>query len=261
MLNFDVSKAVPHKSMAYLTLLIPGCFFEVSIFLSNPQLIANRAKDLQQAIPVSPYVLLASALLIAFVIGATAGVFVTFVELTVKKAYATRHSLVLRVLTATMKVFLKVLARRTPMTTVTIPGSLELDNEYRVMRAWRRLAAKLLSDRYGIQARHLKTDSIFYFTALADPLHEEVRGLFVVSIFHATGWCGLCAAIATPALRGAYYLGPCCILIAGGLLNSYHVARNTRNRLYAGLAGMRALVREYEKDRVGNRTNPEISDR
>jgi hypothetical protein len=257
MFSFDLSKSVPQKALTHLTLLIPGCFFEVSILLANPQLFANYVKDLHQAIPVSPYLLLSIALFVGFIIGSAAVVFVALLQPILNRIYAIRYSLALAIFAKS----LKAITRRTPSVTVPTSGGVGIDDAQRAMRAWRRLSAKLLHDRYGVEPRHLKTDWVFYMTALSDLTHEEVQGPLMISIFHATGWCGLVATFPAPALRTAYYLGPCLILIAYGLFASYGVARNMKNRLNIVLLGMRAVVREYEKDRLAVSTTSKPLDR
>jgi hypothetical protein len=246
MLNFDLSKVVPQKALTHLTFLIPGSFFEVSILLANPGLLANHLNNLHQAIPVSPYLLLGFALLIAFIIGSAAIAFVDLLGLLLKRMYGIRHSVAISVL-ATL---LKVITRRTLTTKVTIGAVPGMDDADRAMRAWRRLAVKLLRDRYGVEPRHLKTDWVFYMYALGDPSEEEVEGPLIISILHATGWCGLVATFLAPALRSGYYLGPCLIFMIVGLLGSYTAVCNRTNRMAIAMSRMRVLIREYEKDRL-----------
>lgn len=253
MLNIEVSKVVPHNALAFLTFLIPGCFFEVSVLLANPQLLAKPVSDLHQTIPVSPYLLLSSALFIAFIIGSAAIVFVALLIRILKGVYAIRTSLV----TAMLTTFLKIIAKRTPLTTTPLHSAYKRrTNADNADRAWRRLAAKLLLDRYGIQPRHLKADWAFYMVALSNPTHEEVTGSMMMHVFHATGWCGLVATLLAPALRTSYYLALCLMLIAGGLVVGYTTAANLEDPLNIALLNMRAVVREYEKGRAPSK--PEV---
>jgi hypothetical protein len=67
--KLDLSKLVPVKQYSDLVAFVPGLFFEFSILLANPEIIARLVSKSQEALALGHYSILCIALFLAFVIG------------------------------------------------------------------------------------------------------------------------------------------------------------------------------------------------
>jgi hypothetical protein len=55
MVRIELPNVVPQKAYLYLTALIPGLFFELSVTLGNPTIIANCISDVQRVLHLGKY--------------------------------------------------------------------------------------------------------------------------------------------------------------------------------------------------------------
>jgi hypothetical protein len=259
MLNLDVSKAVPRTALIYLTALIPGLFFEVSILLGNPELIGNHLAKTQHAIPLSPYLQLAIALFLAFIVGNAFMLFVALIQLLL--CYLHRPRLIL-VEELTRQPLLPLLNW---LTQFRFFASRQRFHQFRnriakhaadpekpervATTAWHRLARKLLQQRYGIDLSDLEEEWEPLFWSIGTPTDVEWRGPLLMIASEASGWCGLAATLLAPELGNRYYLALCLLFILLGLHNDYWVALRRTHPAAIANGQIRALLREYEKDR------------
>lgn len=274
MLNVDVSKAIPRSTLAYLTALIPGLFFEVSILLGNPELVSDHLTKTQHAIPLSPYLQLAVALFLAFIVGNAFMLFVAVIQYLLCFFHALRLMLREEFARWPLLPLLNWLAKfRFFAGRASFHGlrariahrAADPDKPARLAtRAWHRLARKLLQDRYGIDLSAVEEEWEFLFWSLGTPTDVEWRGHLLMIASEATGWCGLVASLLAPALRNRYYLALCALLILTGLHNDYFVAGRRTDPVSLAMGRTRALLREYEKDRGAkpqSQKPPEDSDK
>ncbi|MGC0779024.1 MAG: hypothetical protein WCD68_17625, partial [Candidatus Acidiferrum sp.] len=234
MLNLDVSKAVPRTALVYLTALIPGLFFEVSILLGNPELVGNHLAKTQHAIPLSPYLELAIALFLAFILGNAFMLFVGLIQLLM--CYMHRLRLVLKeeltrwaLLPLLNRLFrFRFFASRQRFNLLRNRVAKRVADPERPERvatqAWHRLAGKILQQRYGLDLRDLTEEWEFLFWSIGTPTDVEWRGHLLMIASEATGWCGLVATLLAPALGNRYYLALCLLFILLGVHNDYWVA-------------------------------------
>jgi hypothetical protein len=257
MLNVDMSKAVPRGAVEYLVAFLPGLFFESSVLLANPQLIASHRNAAQGFVRVPPYLELAIALLFAAILGFAFMTLVSYVQhlhISIQGwwlgARPKIDSKVGRTLTnvvrkhphvnnsSLFKWFWLRLARAAQRH--RRPQGLG-------MRAWRGVARKLLSDRYGIDIDHLGQDWEMFYWNLGPPSALDYRGPLLMMALHATGWSGVAASALAPALWNPYYLALCALLIVFGIHSDHQVALRNTDPVGAISIRLRALLREFDR--------------
>lgn len=260
--NLDFSKTVPRGALDYLSALIPGLFFEISILLSNPQLISGPLAQVQQAVPLKPYLQLALALFIAFIIGSASMFLVGFIQYLLTYVHDLRMILteefarwplpqILRWL-STYQFFRSHLRFQNFCRRATTWSFENWEIEQTGGHAWSVLAKKLIHDRHGIDVLDVPDAWSYLFWSIGTTTAVEWRGPMLTVALEATGWCGLLATKLAPVLRSRYYFLLCAIFIVIGLMNDYRcAARRADPRTVIGLR-IRALLREYEKDRRAN---------
>jgi hypothetical protein len=272
MVNVDISKVLPSRPYAILADFLPGIFFEVSILLANPEFIRGLTADSQRSLAISPYLMLIIALFLAFAIGNGFMQLVMFVQYLLGYLYRFWNSLwkqlckwPLRPLSTWL---LKKPRWRHPVfvkfNRYLVETGYELSGEWKkIQGCWHVLARQLLKTRYGIEPEDVKDDEweVLYWT-LGTPTIEDMRGSLMMIATHATGWSGLAAARIAPALQNRYYLGFCIFLVLTGLLNNYYVVVSRNDPHVAGYINVRALLREFRKERAKNappaKPNPDL---
>lgn len=259
MLNLDVSKAIPRTALIYLTALIPGLFFEVSILLGNPELVGHHLAKTQQAIPLSPYLQLVIALFLAFIVGTAFMLFVGLIQLVlcylhrllfILKEELTRCAL-FPLLNRLFRYRFFASRQRFNLLRNRVAGRVaDPERPQRVAtQAWHKLAGKILQQRYGLDLRDLAEEWEFLFWSIGTPTDVEWRGHLLMIASEATGWCGLVATLLAPALGNRYYLALCVLFILLGVHHDYWVALRRTNPAAIASRQIRVLLREYEKDR------------
>ena len=257
MLTFDLSKAVPRGAFTYISALIPGLFFEISVLFGNPELVTRLISRPQQAFVLSHYLQLAIALFLAFVIGNAFLIFVALIQLLL--GYLYRFWSLLReefckwplfpVLNWLLKKPFWASRRRVIhfhrwVIEQAFPSSTELA---KAQKCWRLLARKLLKARYGIEIDQLGEEWSAVYWTIGTPTPDDVRGSILVMASHATGWCGLAAIQLAPALYNRYYLAYCLLMVGIGLHNDFHVAIRRNEPEAIAYTNIRALLREYRR--------------
>jgi ABC-type multidrug transport system fused ATPase/permease subunit len=257
MLNLDVSKAIPRGVLSYLTALVPGLFFELSILLGNPRLLSCHLDRLQDYVPLGPYLQLVIALFFAFIVGSAFMVFVSFVQHFLCYLHSLR--LVLREELARWPLipllswlhryrFFGSRQRFHNLYVRTVDRLHGFWTDREVYRAWNRFARKLLLDRYGIDLSDVDDEWQHLFWVLGTPTDVEWRGPLLMIAFEATGWCGLVATRLAPMLRNPYYYALCALFILAGLHNDYYIAGRRTDPIAITTGRIRAVLREYDKD-------------
>jgi hypothetical protein len=264
MLTLDLSKVVPRTAFTYVAALVPGLFFELSILLGSPDVVAEILRK-PQAFNLTHYEVLFVGLFFAFVIG-TAGMFLVCPLIQTLVGFAYRFVMFAWdrcrgwLLVPLGKWFLKrqfwqkkfwrrpwafnlfryVNDKTFPFESTQILGA---------YRCWRELARKLLKEQYGIELEELGEEWVWLYWHLGLPTGEEVRGYVLAIASHATGWAGLAALLLAPALRNRYFVGFCILLVVVGLHHDYYVARRRYDPIAIAIVRIRALLRECAKTR------------
>jgi hypothetical protein len=258
-LNLDLSKAIPRTTLSYLTALIPGLFFAISILVGNPEFVGRHLERAQNYLPLRPYVQLAIALFLAFIVGSASMLLVGFIQHLLTYLHSLRLILLDELARWPVLPFLRWLGKFRFVTSraeyyrlytrAAFRASDPRITERYAYRAWDRMAQKLMRDRYGVELHRVEEEWQFIFWSLGTFSDVEWRGPLLMIAFEATGWCGLAAIQLAPALSNRYYLALCLLFIVTGLHNDYWVAGRRIDPVAVALRQTRALLREYEKDR------------
>lgn len=205
MVNVDLSKMVPRGSLSSISAIIPGLFFEISILLGNPQLITSHLATAQNLIRLSPYLQLAIALFLAFVIGQAFTLLVYFIQHALTYLHSLRLILVPELRILVLVPLLNRLAKlrffairhrfHNFRNRVSNDAADPAQEGVSTSQALQKLASKLFRDRYGIELQHAEEQR--EWEALLWPVgtltEVERRGPFLMIASEATGWCGLVA--------------------------------------------------------------------
>src|SRR6266851_3615689 len=232
MLNVDVSKVLPRRSLSYLIVFLPGLFFVLSVTLGNPDLTERILSGPKPITNSNRYFETAVALFFAFVIGNGFMLVVSFVYYLWGYVYrfcerlrvgACRYLLLpilnrVSQLPSLTRSAQKAVSERRPtpwlvrwlsyvnrvLVPIAFPSNQEiLDGQ----KAWRIIARRLLWKRYGIDLNQLGDEWHFLYESVGTPTSEEVRGPLLMMASHAMGWAGVVAMNIAPALRNKYYIG------------------------------------------------------
>src|SRR5208282_893094 len=171
--------------LVYLTALIPGLFFEVSILLGNPELVGIHLAKTQHAIPLSPYLQLVIALFLAFIIGTAFMLFVGFIQLLlcylhrpllIMKEEFTRWALLPLLNWLARFHFFARRQRFYRLRNRVAARAADPERPERVAtKAWHRLARKLLQQRYGLELLDLDEEWELFFWSIGTPTDVEWR--------------------------------------------------------------------------------------
>ena len=260
MLNLDLSKTIPRGALSYLTALVPGLFFELSILIGNPELFGRQVESVQRHIPLRPSMQVAIALFFAFIVGSAFMVLVSFVQHLLCYIHSLRLILAEELARWPLIPLLSWMHRyqffatrprfhNLYVRTVNRVHSFWTDQE--AYRAWNRFARRLLLDRYGIDLSNVRDEWQHLFWALGTPTDVEWRGPLMMIALEATGWCGVVGTRLAPTLRSPYYYALCALFILAGLHNDYYVAGRRTDPIAITTGRIRAVLREYDKDRPG----------
>jgi hypothetical protein len=210
-----VEKLIPPRAYEYLFAAIPGFFFEISIFVSNPDWTCELAARAQDGFGLRHYELVGIALILAFVIGNAFILLITVFQWLLAKFF--RHTQ-------------KHEYSRIPEGT---------------RKCWALIARQLLSAKYGIDPKKFdQEDWNVLYECLGVPSQNDLRSNIFIMASEAIGWCGFAAMLFGQALRNRYYFIFSLALVATGLINDWHVAKLREDGHYYGFLRVRLLLRE-----------------
>ena len=253
-----ISNLLPPRAYLFLFALLPGLFFETSILLANPALVYLLTARATPFIGPSHYAPLGLVLFLAFVIGNAFIFLVLFIQTLLGYLYWLRDIVWVRFCTWALHPLTTWLqrkpwwARRRSLRSVAMYVErvrfqyigADLDRDTR--QCWALLARRLLKDQFGIEPADVGQDEWNVLYQTIGPLTlADLRGDFTMTVFEATGWCGLAAMLFAPALRNRYYVTLLMLLIASGLMHDWHVEGRLANPRWLGFLKIRALLREY----------------
>jgi hypothetical protein len=221
MINLDLSKAFHPRFLDLFPALMPGLFFEISVFLACPQQIQDRLAPAH----LERYLQIIIALILAFIIGTA---FMCLVRL----IYTVLWFGCKRIIWLWVKLldyFVK--PRHFPPTAQ--PGRWRRFIQHAhmnahhgnarlrgIQQAWAKAGTRLLKLRYGIDPPRAiggEDESGAWKAVLGVPKPKIYRGIMLANAAHATGWSGIAAAHLAPALRNSPYLTLSWFLIGYGI--------------------------------------------
>jgi hypothetical protein len=255
MIHLNLSKIVPTKTYDYLSALLPGLFFEISIVMANPCLIDNATAKLPGQIKSISTLSVVIALFLAFVIGnafmygvnliprflARCYVLADFLSSKIYDRCSPLHTVQIRVKHPKLAPFLNRLDRYAMQLTTN------RDRDFAIVTGClNTLTRGFVERKYGIKPNDFQLEhwQVLYPT-LAKPTREEVNGSLMTIATHATGWCGLAAIRFAPALRNTNYLTLCVLMIAAGLYYDLSLARTWSSPINTRVMNIRGMLREF----------------
>jgi hypothetical protein len=265
-----LSKIIPENPYTYLAAIVPGFFFEVSIFLGNSALISQLAAEPVRMFAIGRSTGVAIALILTFIIGYSFILIPVLVQYCFRRLYWLWWFLWKRFCKWALMPFLRWLLspaaakpgvavkasfwsrlatlQRFYTYAVDIGFSDVPDSAQRAWQCWVILARRLLSVRYGIKPEDVTGDNLgILYWVLGSPAPEDARGYLVLIALEATGWAGLAATRIAPALKTKYYFYFCAFLILNGLFHDFYTIRfNTDVRAIPYLR-IRAILRELRQ--------------
>jgi hypothetical protein len=254
-----LSNVIPPKTYTYLTAIIPGLFFEVSILLGNPEYVCQLVQKSRAAVALDRYMLLAAALFLAFVIGNGFMLLVSLIQRLLILVHRVRAFLWRQFCKWPLVPFTNWI-RQKPfwkkrlwvhefgnyVVEQAAPGRPPIPEALR--KCWARFARPILETVYRIKPEELDQDEwdVLYGT-LGTRAPTDYRGSVFMIASEATGWCGFAAAFFAPSLRSRYYLGFAVVLVFAGILHDWYVARWQGDWTAWGVLEIRAIMRESRK--------------
>lgn len=273
---------IPPRAYAYLSAFLPGLFFEVSIFLANPQFIHRLILDSDQAGPLGKYLKIAIAIFLAFMCGHAFILWVGIVHRILGVCYRVGRFLWRRFCAWPLLPVLRYLsgAKALPAADRSVPwlpfaawfsrakgwlshrrwmqnsiqraqeSTFGNDSRYDshsegVRRLWATLARQVFDKRYGLNLDHLEQgewDALYEATSGTPLIHRDDHLLMVAS--HALGWSGLAAIRFAPSLATRNYVAFNLFMIAIGILYEWWLIRGMNDGYVFGLLRVQALLRE-----------------
>lgn len=235
MIRVDISKFVPATALQYLAGLVPGSFFGVLVSVGNPELVIGLVSRPRSALGLGYYSSAAMALLAVFVIGNAFLVWAGLIRLLLGPIYRLRQvawkwlvkqsilPAVTRLMREPRRKGRRWLNRLHRYCTTRVLFSTEL---MEVDRCWRVAQTALLQSRYGIEpSRTRDTDPGVWYSVLALPGPKDFSVNMMVAALEAAGWSGLAAFHFAPHLISRYFVTLLLLLIFGGLLHDWGLAK------------------------------------
>jgi hypothetical protein len=243
MINFDLSKALHPRLWDLLPAFMPGLFFEICVFLSEPDWffrIVGHAR-------LERYMEITIALILAFIVGNGFMFWVVMLRIESEGLYKRARFLWAK--------FVKYLSRSRgiPLKRPWLGRFKWVDRAFQKLishpntkgtsQAWRLAASKLLERRYGIDPQEIHIDEWQpWVPALGTPKPDDFRGSLLVVTSHATGWSGMAAAYFASSLRNRYFIPFCGFLIVYGFLHNFSVIARWNNAGW--LIALKAVLAE-----------------
>lgn len=263
-----LSSVLPPRVYTYLAAFLPGFFFEICVFLANPQFGQQLIARSNQAAHLGRYSKILIAVFFAFVVGHAFLMWVGVVHRILGQLYRLGRFLWRRFCAWPL---LPVLNRRMAargwwsrrrwmgdLIRSAQDTALGLDTSEGVRRLWGKLARRLFGEHYGFDLDPLdqgewdalyEASSSTQITKLADHM--------LMLATQALGWSGLVAIRFAPSLKNKAYLAFNLFMVAIGLLYEWWLIRSMNDPVVFGLLRVRALLRDLKKGRrtKGNPAN------
>jgi hypothetical protein len=246
-----LSNVIPPRTYTYLSAMIPGLFFELSILLGNPAYVRQLLDKSRAGFALDRYTILAVALFLAFVIGNGFMLFVGLVQRLLGFVYRVRAFLWRQLRKWPLAPF-STWIRQKPFWSrrqwihvfandiIERAGPFGSGVPEGVRKCWARFARRIL-ESYKIEHNDLLYGTLGTLTP------REQRGSVFMIASEAIGWCGLAAAFLAPALRSRYYLGFAVLLVFAGIIHDWYLAERLSDPKTWGLLELRVIIRELER--------------
>jgi hypothetical protein len=275
---------LPPKAYSCLTAFLPGLFFEVSVFLANPQLIEQLKDRADQAAQLGKYPEICIAIFLAFVIGHGLLLWVGFVHRVIGLFHRLGRSFGRRFCIWPLLPMLNYArSRRQGSVRATIilwnwlgrlghsqwmnrvfnhvqtavNVDVDFDSEG-VRKLWAKLARQLFGKQYGIDAidrLEQKEWNALYEAARSNPVISLGDHMFMIAS-QALGWGGLAATRFAPQLATRTYFAFSLFFVAIGIMYEWWLIRTANNQTVQGLLRVGALLSELRKNQSKTAPNP-----
>jgi hypothetical protein len=253
-----LSNVLPPRTYTYLSAMIPGLFFELSILIGNPSYVRQLLDKTRAYFAFDRYTILAVALFLAFVIGNGFMLFVGLIQWLFRFVYKLRAFLWRQFCKWPLLPFSNWI-RRQPFwgkrqwvhefgnNITDRAGPFGSSVPEGVRKCWARFARQILKT-YGIDHEDLDQEewNALYGTLGTLTLREQRGSVFMIAS-EAIGWCGLAAAFLAPTLRTRYYLEFAILLVIAGIIHDWCVAKRLNDPTMWGLLEIRVIARELER--------------
>jgi hypothetical protein len=221
MINVDLTKIVHPRAWDFLPAFLPGMWFEISVFLANPEIFRSYACRANLA----HYSMVFIALLGAFILGTAFMLWVWLLHVLLSQLHRVSKYFWTKLITGLFGArspLLSWIAKSNFLRRAHDKAVAQLESELRgLTRAWKRAARQLLQQRYGIELPY--GDSVdqgewrAWSGALGTQDRNPQKGILFLTAVHATGWSGIAAAYCAPVLRNRFYLSFAFFLIASSV--------------------------------------------
>ncbi len=248
MIQVDLSKAPHPRVAAYLVGLLPGLFLEISVALGNGFLLARYL-----ALPLNRYILLAIAIIFAYIIGNAA---LMFVWLLIFMVFNPTYRLWRRASRLLWTVIRNWAQRRLAGTKAKRRAMLFALYE-RPFKPRRHLEAlgrvhfslvqKVVESQYGITGPDVKHDWQYWAAVLDRPSRRELRGDLLAMACQACGWAGLAAITLAPQLLNSRFVAFCIFLVSYGCLINLDIVRRQLNPEARATLRIHVLLNQLER--------------
>ncbi len=256
---FDLSKPPHSKTIDLVAPLLPGLFFEISVFWGRPELgkpfMDNGIYHLGYYTRLSLVVFCAYFIGLVFVMTTT--LFLNLTEWSYRKISRWSTALPLRIA--------KFMGRKTqpqgwvitkivyPITRHLITRDIDTNHQAELAyNVWIDAAKQVLQKHYGIdppEGVRAEEKWAIWYSLLGTPTNEQVRGSSFIRAMYAAGCLGLVAVqIAPTTLRNRYYCGLSLLLIFIGLNNDIKLSRSWANPLHCALNRTLTVMSDLPKE-------------
>jgi hypothetical protein len=258
-----LSSVLPPRMYSYLAAFLPGFFFEVSIFLGNPQYGQQLIARANEAAHLGRYTKILVAVFLAFVIGHALLLWVGMVHRILGQLYRVGRFLwrrfcvwpLLPVLNHLMAArgwwsrqpWMVYLIRSAQVAAFGFGGPSE-----GVRKLWAMLVRRLFDKHYGIDLNALEQEEW-------NALYEASGGTRIIQLpdhllmlaTEALGWGALTAIRFAPTLNNKGYVAFNLFMITMGLLYEWWLLRNMNDPIVFGTLRLRAILRDLKKGKRG----------
>jgi len=125
---------------------------------------------------------------------------------------------------------------------------------------WTQAAARLMKERYGIDAPAEASDLKFevWYGLLGTASPEQMKGSGFVRAMYSAGWLGLAAFRGAPMLPTHHsYVALCVLLIVMGLINDLYFARRWGSTIRDIMNRTICVLKEIPKGEMGGKGTKE----
>lgn len=267
-----VSSVVPPKAYAYLAPFLPGLFFEVSVFLANPELVQQLIVRSNQATFIGKYSQVFIAVFLAFVIGHALILWVGFVHRILDVIYRAIWYIwrgfciwpvapVLSRLTAglyhrinqqtwlgrrSLTRWLHRTLSRTCQYAQEVGFGSDLSSRG-ARQLWAILTMHVYKKRFGIDLNLDQEEWNALYEASRNAQLVQLGNHLLMLASQALGWAGIVAIRFAPRLANRNYIIFCVFMVAIGVLYDWWLIGRMHDSFVLGVLKLRALFRDLNK--------------